>query len=235
MAAKHKAENRARPGAGSIPWPEPRPLPWPGSGQGTHGSHWWRAQFGSPARIREWAAQELTNGRLLPWFAVAYGAGVILYFTAEREPALWAAVVPAAACALGDAIAPNVYDALFVSGIGHVLSISGYHMALVAGVSLFHRPRLLRLDPAASRPRADQEMGRARRASCHRLLSHSLRQSGGDATFVHHDRRRAPQRAVRSPGADHAHADHRGFGGARSRRNRSCIRVSRCRLPQRSP
>jgi len=82
VAAKHKAENRARPGAGSIPWPEPRPLPWPGSGQGTHGSHWWRAQFGSPARIREWAAQELTNGRLLPWFAVAYGAGVILYFTA---------------------------------------------------------------------------------------------------------------------------------------------------------
>ena len=90
MAAKHKAENR--------------PLPWPGSGQGTHESHWWRAQFGSPARIREWAAQELTTGRLLPWFAVAYGAGVILYFTAEREPALWAAAVPAAACALGAAL-----------------------------------------------------------------------------------------------------------------------------------
>ena len=36
----------------------------------------------------------------MPWFAVAYGAGVILYFTAEREPALWAAAVPAAACAL---------------------------------------------------------------------------------------------------------------------------------------
>jgi competence protein ComEC len=33
---------------------------------------------------------------LLPWFAVAYGAGVVLYFTAEREPALWAAIVPAA-------------------------------------------------------------------------------------------------------------------------------------------
>jgi competence protein ComEC len=36
-----------------------------------------------------------------------------------------------------DAIAPNVYDALFVSGIGHVLSISGYHMAVVAGVIFF--------------------------------------------------------------------------------------------------
>jgi competence protein ComEC len=64
-------------------------------------AEWWRAQFGSPARIREWAAQELTTGRLLPWFAVAYGAGVVLYFTAEREPALWAAAVPAAICALG--------------------------------------------------------------------------------------------------------------------------------------
>ena len=84
-------ENRARSGGarrsipGSIPWPEPRPLPWPGSGQGTRWSaDWWRAQFGSPARIREWAAQELTTGRLLPWFAVAYGTGVVLYFTAER-------------------------------------------------------------------------------------------------------------------------------------------------------
>jgi competence protein ComEC len=37
----------------------------------------------------------------LPWFAVAYGAGVVLYFTAEREPALWAAAVPVAVCALG--------------------------------------------------------------------------------------------------------------------------------------
>src|SRR5262249_43533860 len=36
-----------------------------------------------------------------------------------------------------DAIAPNVYDALFVSGIGHVLSISGYHMAIAAGVIFF--------------------------------------------------------------------------------------------------
>jgi ABC transporter substrate binding protein len=38
---------------------------------------------------------------LLPWFAVAYGAGVVLYFTAEREPVLWAAGVPTALCALG--------------------------------------------------------------------------------------------------------------------------------------
>jgi competence protein ComEC len=36
-----------------------------------------------------------------------------------------------------DAITPSVYDAMFVSGIGHVLSISGYHMAVVAGIVFF--------------------------------------------------------------------------------------------------
>ena len=51
-------------------------------------------------RIREWAAQETAAGRLLPWFAVAYGAGIVVYFTAEREPSLWAAATLAAVCGL---------------------------------------------------------------------------------------------------------------------------------------
>jgi competence protein ComEC len=46
-----------------------------------------------------------------------------------------------------DAISPNVYDAMFVSGIGHVLSISGYHMAVVAGVVFFVLRALLALIP----------------------------------------------------------------------------------------
>ena len=33
-----------------------------------------------------------------------------------------------------DAITTPVNDAMFISGLGHVLSISGYHMAVVAGV-----------------------------------------------------------------------------------------------------
>ncbi len=41
--------------------------------------------------MREWAAQEVAAGRLLPWFAVSFGAGIVLYFTAEHEPAVWAA------------------------------------------------------------------------------------------------------------------------------------------------
>src|SRR6202012_6031688 len=36
-----------------------------------------------------------------------------------------------------DAITTPVNDAMFISGLGHVLSISGYHMAVVAGVVFF--------------------------------------------------------------------------------------------------
>jgi competence protein ComEC len=47
-----------------------------------------------------------------------------------------------------DAISPPVNDAMFISGLGHVLSISGYHMAVVAGVVFFAVRALLALFPA---------------------------------------------------------------------------------------
>jgi competence protein ComEC len=47
-----------------------------------------------------------------------------------------------------DAITTPVNDAMFISGLGHVLSISGYHMAVVAGVVFFAVRALLALVPA---------------------------------------------------------------------------------------
>jgi competence protein ComEC len=47
-----------------------------------------------------------------------------------------------------DAITTPVNDAMFISGLGHVLSISGYHMAVVAGVVFFAVRALLALIPA---------------------------------------------------------------------------------------
>lgn len=41
--------------------------------------------------IGEWLIAETAPGRLLPWLPVAFGCGIALYFTAEREPAWWAA------------------------------------------------------------------------------------------------------------------------------------------------
>jgi competence protein ComEC len=43
-------------------------------------------------RLREWALADVGPGRLVPWLAVAFGFGIVLYFTAEREPSLWAAL-----------------------------------------------------------------------------------------------------------------------------------------------
>ncbi len=53
-----------------------------------------------------------------------------------------------------DAISEPVNDAMFISGLGHVLSISGYHMAVVAGVVFFAVRALLALIPglAVGRP-----------------------------------------------------------------------------------
>jgi competence protein ComEC len=47
-----------------------------------------------------------------------------------------------------DAISAPVNNAMYVSGLGHVLSISGYHMAVVAGVAFFFLRGLLALIPA---------------------------------------------------------------------------------------
>ena len=47
-----------------------------------------------------------------------------------------------------DAISTPINDAMFISGLGHVLSISGYHMAVVAGVVFFAVRALLALFPA---------------------------------------------------------------------------------------
>jgi len=49
-----------------------------------------------------------------------------------------------------DAISAPVNDAMYVSSLAHVLSISGYHMAVVAGLVFFVVRALLALIPAAS-------------------------------------------------------------------------------------
>src|SRR5512133_511081 len=48
-------------------------------------------------RLCEWAAAEVAPGRLVPWLAIAFGCGIIIYFAVEREPAPWAAALLLAA------------------------------------------------------------------------------------------------------------------------------------------
>ena len=41
--------------------------------------------------LSQWALAEVAPGRLVPWLPVAFGFGIVGYFTADREPAAWAA------------------------------------------------------------------------------------------------------------------------------------------------
>jgi competence protein ComEC len=50
-----------------------------------------------------------------------------------------------------DALSQPVFDAMYVSGIGHVLSISGYHMAVVVAIVFFVIRASLALLPGANR------------------------------------------------------------------------------------
>src|SRR5437879_2414134 len=59
---------------------------------------WWPAGLstvagGAAHRIREWFSLETAAGRLVPWLAIAFGFGIIVYFSIDQEPATWAAVV----------------------------------------------------------------------------------------------------------------------------------------------
>jgi competence protein ComEC len=50
------------------------------------------------ARLHKWSAVEARAGRLLPWLSIAYGFGILLYFTAAHEPVLWAPALASAVC-----------------------------------------------------------------------------------------------------------------------------------------
>jgi competence protein ComEC len=49
------------------------------------------------AKLRQWAAAEVAPGRLFPWVPVAFGTGIVFYFSAGREPVWWLAAAVAAA------------------------------------------------------------------------------------------------------------------------------------------
>jgi competence protein ComEC len=74
------------PVAGSRPLP-----PWPLAD--------WTRSFAR--RLWLWVLADVGPGRLVPWLAIAFGFGIVLYFTANREPMLWAAgLLFAIACAV---------------------------------------------------------------------------------------------------------------------------------------
>ncbi|MGC1351660.1 MAG: ComEC/Rec2 family competence protein [Xanthobacteraceae bacterium] len=128
MVDEGRVESRAR--AGVRTWPVGRARsPWDGI--------WPQAEFAVPARIREWALAEVGAGRLLPWFAVAFGAGIVLYFAAEHEPAWWAAS-PLAVIAAIVPVLVRRRPVAFVIALGVFAVCAGFAVATLKTALIDH-------------------------------------------------------------------------------------------------
>jgi competence protein ComEC len=92
MAQTGRARRRGGQGVAGT-WPTPTGIPAP-----------WLTfpAIAGPllARLRQWAAAEVAPGRLFPWVPVAFGTGIVFYFSAGREPVWWVAAVVAAAAVI---------------------------------------------------------------------------------------------------------------------------------------
>jgi competence protein ComEC len=83
-----------------------------------------------PEFLRSCVAEEVDQRRLFPWIAVAFGAGIVLFFAAEGRPALWA---PVAAFALTSAAAVALRHRLWSSAavIAIAAVLAGFAAAVV--------------------------------------------------------------------------------------------------------
>jgi len=87
--------------------------------------------------LQELLAVEAAPGRLLPWLPVAFGAGLVLYFTASHEPAAWATGGLAIAC-IAIAIAARHHAVGFALALAVAAAALGFAAATLKTVSIAH-------------------------------------------------------------------------------------------------
>jgi competence protein ComEC len=87
--------------------------------------------------VAEWVMAETAPGRLLPWLPVTFGSGIALYFTAEREPAWWAAAT-AAIAAIAVAVAARRRPAGFPIALGVAAIACGFCLATLHTARIAH-------------------------------------------------------------------------------------------------
>ena len=75
---------RAREEAQAIGVARPRGIAWPSS--------FAPSLSGAREHLKRWLISDTAAGRLMPWLPVAFAFGVIVYFTADREPNRWIAL-----------------------------------------------------------------------------------------------------------------------------------------------
>ena len=96
-----------------------------------------RSGFFIAAKLRQWVAEEVAAAHLLPWLAVAYGFGIVLYFTADREPAWWAGTALAVA-SLGVTVVVRHHLAAFVAALMIFAMAAGFMAATIKTALIAH-------------------------------------------------------------------------------------------------
>jgi len=96
-----------------------------------------RAFGGARDALERWFATDTAAGRLLPWLPVCFGLGIVLYFSAEHEPALWGGL------ALTGVVAAIAYLArarpiAFPLLIGVTAAASGFAVATIKTARIAH-------------------------------------------------------------------------------------------------
>ncbi|MEA2978566.1 MAG: competence protein ComEC, partial [Alphaproteobacteria bacterium] len=106
-----------------------RALAWAGSS----------SVFGRDAveRLKNWAIADTGPGRLLPWLPVAFGLGIAIYFTADREPVWWAGLALSMGCCAIAFIARRRPFA-FPMALACAAVASGFAVATLKTVQIAH-------------------------------------------------------------------------------------------------
>ena len=87
--------------------------------------------------VSQWVLAELAPGRLMPWLPIAFGFGIVAYFTADREPAWWAAIT-AALAALTTAILARRRSVGFPLALGSAAIALGFVTAALQTKRVAH-------------------------------------------------------------------------------------------------
>ncbi|MBX9710428.1 MAG: ComEC family competence protein [Xanthobacteraceae bacterium] len=178
VASPPRARAGIKAGVTAETWPQGGAVPAPG---GFFGVSFWQSSI---SQAREWMRAEAGPGRLLPFVPVAFGIGIALYFTADREP-MAAVVVPVAgslcvaaflmrrhrwfpAAVMIAAIAAGFATATFKTArIAHGVLARPMNSVLLKGFVETHEERertdrfVLRVEQMDA-PRASQKMERVR-------------------------------------------------------------------------
>ncbi|MGN6462616.1 MAG: ComEC/Rec2 family competence protein, partial [Pseudolabrys sp.] len=130
MASPKRSRTRAKDAVRDALWDEPRAAPL------------WPDVIAAPVRslrdiLAGWCAAELAPGQLVPWSAVAFGCGIVFYFTAAQEPLWWAPLIVVLLAIIG-AVAARRRPVAFVLAVGIAALASGFAVATLRTKLIAH-------------------------------------------------------------------------------------------------